>query len=298
MRSKRLAFGDHKNWQVLACAPFLMLVALVGCGINQKTYDYTKLVITPQQTSVHVGQTKTFEALIGPDQMTDGTWSVVGGQLNGTISNSGVYQSPTGIPENGTVTIDYADGGTLHQATISLENPIPNIAQITPASVTAPTFSLAAIGSGFVNGSVILVNGVATQTTFLDSSHLSANITLATPTAASITIQVANPNPGGQLSDALGLPVSIGSMTVSPSTLAHGKLTVTATSGLSTSSIATVIVTPPPPEISRLKLKPTTFRRGRNLARASRVALTGTTISFALSERASVALNFARVTNS
>jgi hypothetical protein len=72
-------------------------------------------------------------------------------------------------------------------------------------------------------------------------------------------------------------------------------VTVTAPSGMRTILTETVTVTPPPPEITRLRLASTDFRRGTSLARASGVAPSGTTISFALSERASVTLSFAHV---
>jgi uncharacterized protein (DUF1800 family) len=61
--------------------------------------------------------------------------------------------------------------------------------------VTVPSTTLTAIGFGFVSGSVILLNGVATPATFVDSSRLTANLTLGSPAPASLTIQVANPIP-------------------------------------------------------------------------------------------------------
>ena len=226
MRSKKSLSGDNKNWQIAACGPLLALLSLIGCAAPGVTFDYSKLVISPQQASVRAGATTTFAATVGPDQVTEGTWSVEGGPPYGTISPAGIYQSPANVPANSSVTIDYAAGGTTRQATVTLLNPIPDLAQVTPSSVTVTTSSVTAIGSGFVSGSVILINGAATPTTFVDSGHLSTTLTVGNPAAESFTVQVANPNPGGQMSDALALPVSLASMTVSPSTLARGNITI------------------------------------------------------------------------
>jgi hypothetical protein len=226
MRSKILVIGHQEIWRMMACAPLLALVWLIGCGVAGKTLNYANLAITPQQSSVRVGATAAFTAMVGTDSVTDGSWSVEGGPVNGTISPNGVYQTPASVPSSGVVTIDYAVGGTLHKATVTLQNPVPALAQVTPSAVTAPTTSLTVSGSGFISGSVILINGAATPTTFVDSSHLSATLTVGDPAATSVTLQVSNPNPGGQLSDAMGLPVSLASMTVSPSTLSHGNITI------------------------------------------------------------------------
>jgi len=227
MRLGHSIFGDNRNWKILACSPLLTLVWLIGCGSSGITWNYAHLVITPQQASVRVGAAATFEAMVSSNQVTDGTWSVEGGSAYGTISADGVYQSPSCVPASNTVTIDYSAGGTVHSTTVTLLNPSPNLAQVTPSSVSAPTTSITAIGSGFVSGSVILINGIAAPTTFVDSSHLSTTLATGNPAAASFTIQVSNPNPGGQFSDALALPVSLASMAVSPSTLAHGNVTIT-----------------------------------------------------------------------
>lgn len=227
MRLKKLLLGDHRSWEILVCGSLLQVLWVLGCAERGISYDLTKLAITPQQTSVRLGATITLEAMVGTYEATNGMWIVEGGSANGTISSGGVYQSPASMPANSTVTIDYAVESTVHSATVMLLNPVPNLTAITPSSVTTPSTMLTAIGSGFVRGSVLLINGTVSPTTFVDSSHLSTTLTVGSPPATSVTIQVASPNPGGQLSDALDLPITLASMTVSPSTLAHGSNTVT-----------------------------------------------------------------------
>jgi len=227
MRSTKSLPSGGQNRKIMVCGTLLGLLWLTGCAEPGISYDYTKLTITPQQASVRLGANTTLEAMVGTYEVTNGTWIVEGGSANGTISSGGVYQSPASMPTNSAVRIDYAVGSTVHSATVTLLSPVPNLIAITPSSVTTPSTMLTAIGSGFVSGSVLLINGAATQTTFVDSGHLSTAFIVGNPAATSVTIQVINPNPGGQLSDALGLPISLASMTVSPSTLAHGNNTVT-----------------------------------------------------------------------
>src|SRR5580658_4070165 len=111
MRLGHSIFGDNRNWKILVYSPLLALVWLIGCGNNPGiTWNYADLVITPQQASVRVGAAATFEAMVSTNQVTEGTWSVEGDGVNGTISADGVYQSPACVPTNSTATIDYAVG--------------------------------------------------------------------------------------------------------------------------------------------------------------------------------------------
>ncbi len=116
-------------------------------------------------------------------------------------------------------------------------NPVPQITTLSPSSVTAGSaaFNLTVTGSGFVNGSVVRVNGSDRSTTFTSSTQLSVSIPatdVASP--ASLAITVFNPTPGGGLSNSATLTVmapnpvpSISS--ISPSSVAAGSATFTLT---------------------------------------------------------------------
>jgi hypothetical protein len=103
------------------------------------------------------------------------------------------------------------------------QNPQPSIDYITPQSVAAEVteFTLTVVGANFVQGAVVRYNGVNRPTTFVDSSHLTAQIgapeVLAALAAqdpdlvsaaavdanqpAGVTVQ--NPPPGGGTSNAV-----------------------------------------------------------------------------------------------
>lgn len=102
-------------------------------------------------------------------------------------------------------------GGTSNAVNFSVVNPAPAIASINPTSVLAgsPSFALAVNGSGFVNGSVVQVNGVARQTTFVNGTQLMATILPADVlNAGTLSITVVNVAPGGGTSNAVTLSVN------------------------------------------------------------------------------------------
>ncbi len=101
-------------------------------------------------------------------------------------------------------------GGTSNAVTLTITNPPPMITDLSPSQVFAagPQFALTVIGTGFVNGSVVRVNGQDRQTTFSSSSQLVATVLPSDITAGgSVSITVVNPAPGGGVSNAAGLTV-------------------------------------------------------------------------------------------
>lgn len=91
-------------------------------------------------------------------------------------------------------------GGSSQGLSLTVQNPSPSIASLTPASVVAgaddTTVTLA--GSGFVPTSVVRSNGFALPTAYVSATRLSAIVPksqLATPQLLALT--VTNPAPGG-----------------------------------------------------------------------------------------------------
>jgi hypothetical protein len=90
------------------------------------------------------------------------------------------------------------NGGTSNTATLEVDNPVPRITTVSPATVTAgtaspPTISIA--GTGFVSQSKILING-APRTTTASSAQLQTVLTSSDVlNGGTFQIQVQNPPP-------------------------------------------------------------------------------------------------------
>jgi hypothetical protein len=67
--------------------------------------------------------------------------------------------------------------GTLN-FTITQNNPVPTLATLAPTQALAGSgaFTLMVTGTNFINGSVVRWNGNNKQTTFVDSTHVTAQI--------------------------------------------------------------------------------------------------------------------------
>ena len=98
-------------------------------------------------------------------------------------------------------------------------NPVPFLNNPTvPAAIApgGPAFTLTVNGTGFANGAVILWNGSARATTFVNGTQLTAAI-LATDiaTASLVFVTVLNPAPGGGYSNSVLFSVAIPSTSLS-----------------------------------------------------------------------------------
>ncbi|MGH9769945.1 MAG: IPT/TIG domain-containing protein [Blastocatellia bacterium] len=124
-------------------------------------------------------------------------------------------------------------GGTSNALTFSITNPAPAIANISPDQVLAagPQFTLTVNGSGFVNGSIVRVNGQDRQTAFVNPTQLTATVPASDIAAGgSASITVVNPAPGGGVSNAVTLPITNPVPTISgfnPSAIAVGSAAFT-----------------------------------------------------------------------
>jgi hypothetical protein len=126
-------------------------------------------------------------------------------------------------------------GGTSGAVTLTVNNPAPSLASISPTSVGAGggNFTLTVNGSNFVSGSVVQVNGASRTTTFVSSTQLTATVVagdIASPGTISIT--VVNTAPGGGTSAAASLTVTnpapvLGS--ISPNSVQAGSAAITLT---------------------------------------------------------------------
>src|SRR5262249_9322977 len=124
-------------------------------------------------------------------------------------------QIPAGLLTSGasapvTVVNPSPGGGTSNAVTFTITNPTPVITTLSPDQILAagPQFALTVNGSGFVNGSVVRINGQDRQTMFNSGAQLTGTV-LAADIAGGVnlSVTVANPAPGGGVSNAVTLTV-------------------------------------------------------------------------------------------
>jgi len=105
----------------------------------------------------------------------------------------------------------YGDSGYSNEANATTPTPVPSLTSISPSSVAtgSAAFTLMVNGSNFINGSVVRINGSDRATTYVSGTQLSAAIPSSdVASAASLTITVFNPAPGGGLSGSATLTVA------------------------------------------------------------------------------------------
>ncbi len=119
----------------------------------------------------------------------------------------------------------------------AINNPVPAIASISPASVTAgdPSFTITVTGTNFITGSTIRWNGTVLTTMYVSPIKLTAFISETLVASAGVSdITVLNPTPGGGISNTVaftagsisGNPVP-STTTLSPSSVTAGAATFT-----------------------------------------------------------------------
>jgi hypothetical protein len=139
------------------------------------------------------------------------------------IAIAGIYQ----------VTVSNSSG-TSPQFPFYVDNPVPKLTLLSPASIIAggSGFTLTLTGSGFVKGSLVEWNGKALPTAYVSSTELQAAVPASDTLDGDISVTVYNSTPGGGTSDAKTLaidnPVPV-VMSLSPSSAKHGSASFTLT---------------------------------------------------------------------
>ncbi|HEX4899263.1 MAG TPA: hypothetical protein VFV61_01950, partial [Pyrinomonadaceae bacterium] len=108
------------------------------------------------------------------------------------LSSAGLYPITVFNPAPG--------GGTSSAINLTVNNPVPVIANLAPSSLLqgATTTQVTVNGTGFVSGSVVAWNGQSRSTTFVSPTQLNFQVTdsdLNVEGVASVTVN--NPAPGG-----------------------------------------------------------------------------------------------------
>jgi len=126
-------------------------------------------------------------------------------------------------------------GGMASAVTVAVvnANAAPAITAVLPATLLAgsgpQTINVA--GTGFVQGTLIEVNGTARTSTYVAANQVSAALTaMDTATAGSLALTAVNPAPGGGASSAFRLDInnpSVGALRLTPSAVPLGAATPT-----------------------------------------------------------------------
>jgi uncharacterized protein (TIGR03437 family) len=129
-------------------------------------------------------------------------------QLTATIPATDLATAGTA---NVTVVNPLPGGGTSNGLTFTINNPAPDITNLSPNSTTVggPGFTLTVNGSGFINGSTVQWNGSARITTFSSATQLTAAIPASDIAATGTTsVTVINPTPGGGTSNSQSFTIN------------------------------------------------------------------------------------------
>ena len=207
------------------CASVIILVSVTfvaGCGGNSPAGNgplAVRVSLSPQTAQVALlGQTQFTPTVTGGSGGV--TWSVngaAGGSIvAGVISSSGLYTAPTSLPSPNTVTVTAASVDNPAQsasATVTIVNPQPVISSVSPSLIPLGSgdTKLTVNGSGFANGSVVQVAGMALRTLYWNPTALTATIPASALAASgTLPILVATPGPGGGASSTVNFTVMPG----------------------------------------------------------------------------------------
>jgi Glycosyl hydrolase family 79 C-terminal beta domain len=166
-------------------------------------------------SSVRIGSTIQFSALANNLPTSAVTWAVNGSpggnSTVGTISTAGLYSPPAVIPIPNTVTISAKANANSSSGSLiaSILNSIPVLAAIQPTTlILGVENNVILSGAGYARGASILVNGIAVSATYVNSTQLTATISGTSLNEGSVTFAVANPDPGGSISNAISISAS------------------------------------------------------------------------------------------
>jgi hypothetical protein len=171
------------------------------------------VTVAPPSANVRAGATQSFSVIVKGSSNTSVTWQVNGvaggSSATGTINSSGVFTAPSAVPGSNTVTVravSSADSSATGSSDITLQNPVPALSGIAPASVPAGAFAITLNGTGFVSGAQVLLAGSPLATNFVSSTQLMAAGNEAS--AGTFSVAVMNPNPGSAISASQNLQVT------------------------------------------------------------------------------------------
>ena len=173
------------------------------------------VVVSPKTVTLGAGNVQPFQATVTGTPDLSVTWSVngvnYGNSTVGRIDYSGNYTAPNNIVGLGSVTVtatSNANTAKSDSAVVTLTNPVPTLASITPSTVGLGSFQITLNGTGFVSTSAATFGGQAMQVTYVTSTMITAIGNALNTQVGSVPVIVTNPAPGGGTSSAVNVTVT------------------------------------------------------------------------------------------
>ncbi|MFZ0523845.1 MAG: DUF1800 family protein [Candidatus Acidiferrales bacterium] len=202
---------------ILASVIFALVIMMASCSLAPAGYtpptspSSEPLTLSPSSASVRAGSVQQFIPSLTGKTFTWSVNGIAGGNAAmGMIDANGNYTAPAALPAPNTIMIEAAETSKSSvdaSSGVTLLNPIPQIAGVTPSSVKVGTFTLTINGSDFVKGATVSFGGANLSTTFVSSTQLSASGTATSAQVGSVAVTVTNPDPGGARSNGISAQV-------------------------------------------------------------------------------------------
>src|SRR5579862_5543420 len=141
----------------------VLAICIMGAGCNGLTSNppvvTPSVTIMPASANIRAGDSQTFSAAVTGMTVGVVTWSVngiAGGNTTVvTISATGAYTAPAALPASNMITIQaisQENPSIQGTSNVTLLNPIPVIASVTPSTIGPGSFTIVVTGSKFVSG--------------------------------------------------------------------------------------------------------------------------------------------------
>jgi hypothetical protein len=215
--------------------------------VGTQTFSATLTIVAPTSPAVTVQATQPTVQVQGTDiftatqqgaPVTGGKWVVLGGSSNGSIDTQGNYVAPAVVPTPNTISVGFILGSEVTFASVAVVDATPVITSTSPAQLSQLVTSIILTGTGFTSGSTVSFGSSPVATTYIDSSHLSAVVSLTAPVNTAVVLTVANSGNGVSESAPFSLQAAFPSISVQPTTLAGGPITLSISgSGFSTGDV-------------------------------------------------------------
>ena len=183
-----------------------------GGGTNPPAVTVT---ISPASANVRAGASQQFTQTVSGSSNQAVTWEVNGtaggSAATGTISVGGLYSAPDNLPDPNSITItaiSAADSMASETSTVTLWNPTPVLASVSPTTLPTGAFTLTISGSNFVSGAQVFFGSADLSTSVNSATQLTATGTAST--SGTYGVYVSNPNPGSSTSSAINVQVGSG----------------------------------------------------------------------------------------
>jgi uncharacterized protein (DUF1800 family) len=190
-----------RRWS-LASVVLCLAVMSASCALTPPGFtppDSQTLALSPAVASVRVGSAQPFTPSMAGKTWTWSVNGIAGGNATlGTIDANGNYSAPALLPTPNAITIAAAETAKPSEnasSEVTLLNPIPVVAGISPPQVNVGTFTLTITGSEFVNGATVSFGGTTLATTFVSSTQLTASGMATSAQVGAVAVDVVNPEP-------------------------------------------------------------------------------------------------------